>query len=176
MTRKTLSTLIVAMLATTAFAAAAHGPGKDDKFKMMDTNSDGQISAAEHAAGITKMFSDMDADKDGFVTTTEIDARHAAKGETAGKSDMKSSDKIATMDKDGDGKLSAAEYDTGAADIFKKMDTDNSGAVSQAEMSSAHGKMMSDQAKDKEPAAGMTDHSGHDADSGTTPTPDGNGG
>ena len=180
MTRKTLCTLVAAMLASAAFGAAAHGPG-DDKFKMMDTNSDGQISSAEHAAGVTKMFGEMDADKDGFVSAAEMDAKHAAKadkGEMRGH-DMKSADKIGKMDKDGDGKLSAAEHDAGAADMFKKADADGNGMLSQSEMSSAHGKMMSKDkawdAKDKD--AGMTDHSGHDAGSGTTtPPPDGNDG
>ncbi|MCC8364291.1 hypothetical protein LK996_14545 [Lysobacter sp. A6] len=181
MTRKTLCTLIAAMLATAAFSAAANKSG-DDKFKMMDTNSDGQVSSAEHAAGVTKMFGEMDANKDGFVTAAEMDARHAMKadkGDMRGH-DMKSSDKIAKMDKDGDGKLSAAEHDAGAADMFKMADSDGNGMLSQSEMSSAHGKMMSkDKAskdKDKD-AAGMTDHSGHDAGSGTTtPPPDGNDG
>jgi Ca2+-binding EF-hand superfamily protein len=163
MTRKTLCTTIASMLATVAFAAAAHGPGKDDKFKSMDANSDGQISSAEHSASVTKMFGEMDADKDGFVTTTELDARHAAKGDKAGK--MKSSDKIAKMDKDGDGKMSAAEYDAGASDMFKKADADNSGSLTQAEMSAAEGRVSS---------TGATDHSGHAAGSGTTtPPPDG---
>ena len=186
MTRKTLCTLVAAMLASAAFGAAAHGPG-GDKFKMMDTNGDGQISSAEHAAAVTKMFGEMDADKDGFVTAAEMDAGHMAKmgaekGEMRGH-DMKSADKIAKMDKDGDGKLSSAEHDAGAADMFKMMDKDGNGSISQAEMNSGHDKMMSKDKsdawsdKDKGTSAGMTDHSGHDAGSGTTtPPPDGNGG
>jgi len=179
MTRKTMCTLIAAMLASAAFGAAAHGPGGGDKFKMMDTNNDGQISAAEHAAGVTKMFGEMDANKDGFVTAAEMDAKHAAKadkGEMRGH-DMKSADMISKMDTDGDGKLSAAEHDAGAAAMFKKADADGNGMLSQSEMMSTHDKMMS---KDKEwkdkdkGASGMTDHSGHDAGSGTTtPPPDG---
>ena len=131
MMRKTLHMCVVAVaLASVAFGASANHGG-EDKFKMMDTNNDGQVSAAEHDAAVTKMFGDMDADKDGFVTAAELDAKHASmktadKGEKRGM-DMKSSDKIAKMDKDGDGKLSAAEYGGGAKEMFGKMDTDGNG-------------------------------------------------
>ena len=145
----THKTLFIAILAMTCGAALAHGPGKDDKFKMMDTDGNGSISSAEHAAGVTKMFTDMDADKDGFVTATEMDARHAAKGDKAMK--MSSTDKIGKMDTDGDGKLSAAEHDAGAAKMFTDMDGDKDGSLSKAEMGKAHGEMKAD-----------SGHAGHD--------------
>jgi len=146
MTRKTL---FIAILAMTCGAALAHGPGKGDKFKMMDTDGNGSISSAEHAAGVTKMFTEMDADKDGFVSATEMDARHAAKGDKAMK--MSSADKIKSMDTDGDGKLSAAEHDAGAAKMFTDMDGDKDGSLSKAEMGKAHGEMKAD-----------SGHAGHD--------------
>ncbi|KGQ18112.1 Calcium-binding EF-hand-containing protein [Lysobacter dokdonensis DS-58] len=190
MTRKTLHMCLVAALAGIAFGASAHGDG--DKFKMMDTNGDGQISAAEHEAGVTKMFTEMDADKDGFVTAAEMDSMHASmksadKGEKRGM-DMKSSEKIAKMDKDGDGKLSAAEHSTGAQEMFGKMDADGNGMLSRAEMNAGHDKMMSKDkpAKDdwsKKPtgtqadASDHSEHSGHDdAAKASTPPADDNGG
>ena len=147
MTRKTLC---IAILAMTCGAALAHGPGKGDKFKMMDTDGNGSISSAEHAAGVTKMFTEMDADKDGFVTTAEMDARHAAKGDKAMK--MSSADKIKAMDTDGDGKLSSAEHDAGAAKMFSDMDADKDGSISKAEMDKGHDEMMKADAG----------HAGHD--------------
>ena len=146
MTRKTL---FIAILAMTCGAALAHGPGKGDKFKMMDTDGNGSISSAEHAAGVTKMFTEMDADKDGFVSATEMDARHAAKGDKAMK--MSSADKIKSLDTDGDGKLSAAEHDAGAAKMFTDMDGDKDGSLSKAEMDMGHDKMKAD-----------SGHAGHD--------------
>ena len=146
MTRKTL---FIAILAMTCGAALAHGPGKGDKFKMMDTDGNGSISSAEHAAGVTKMFTEMDADKDGFVTSAEMDARHAAKGDM--KMKMSSADKIKTMDTDGDGKLSSVEHDAGAAKMFMDMDADQDGSLSKAEMGKAHGEMKAD-----------SGHAGHD--------------
>ena len=161
MKHRTLHTIVVAMLASAAFGASANHSGGDDKFKSMDTDGDGQISSAEHAAGVTRMFGEMDANKDGFVTADEMDAMHGKSG--MHDMDMKSSDKIGRMDKDGDGKMSSAEHDSGAAEMFTKMDANKDGMLSQSEMSSAHGKMM----KDKDKAAGKMDHAGHDAASGT---------
>ena len=146
MTRKAL---FIAVLGMTCGAALAHGPGKGDKFKMMDTDGNGSISSAEHAAGVTKMFTEMDADKDGFVTTAEMDARHAAKGDKAMK--MSSADKIKAMDTDGDGKLSSAEHDAGAAKMFTDMDGDKDGSLSKSEMDMGHDKMKAD-----------SGHAGHD--------------
>jgi hypothetical protein len=188
MMRKTLHTCVAVALASVAFGASANHGG-EDKFKMMDTNNDGQVSAAEHDAAVAKMFGDMDADKDGFVTSAELDAKHAAmktadRGEKHGM-DMKSTDKIAKMDKDGDGKLSAAEYGGGAKEMFGKMDTDGNGSLSRTEMDSGHDKMMTNDkpakddwgTKDKGTSADASEHAGHDsAASSSTPPADDNGG
>src|SRR5690349_3419868 len=103
MKHKALHTIVVALLASTAFGAWANHDGGDDKFKAMDTNGDGQVSSAEHAAAVTKMFDEMDANKDGFVTAAEMDAMHAKSG--MHDMGMKSGEKIGKMDKDGDGKM-----------------------------------------------------------------------
>ena len=185
MNRKTLFLACLSMCGV-AFAGAAFA--KDDHFKMMDANSDGKVSSAEHAAAVTKMFGEMDADKDGFVTTVEMDATHAkmwkdkeGKDMKAGEQGMKkmsSADKIAKMDTDGDGKLSSAEHDAGAATMFTSMDKDGDGALTMGEMESG----MQRASKD----AKAMDHSGHDmsdkAQGGTTtpqptqPPADDNGG
>ena len=46
------------------------------KFKMMDTNNDGFVSADEHAAGAKIAFSKMDTDHDGYLTKAELKAGH----------------------------------------------------------------------------------------------------
>ena len=187
MTRKTLHVCLAAALAGVAFGASANHHGEGDKFKMMDTNNDGQVSAAEHDAAVTKMFTDMDTDKDGFVTAAEMDAAHAKMPKMSGKHDMdemKSSDKIAKMDKDGDGKMSSAEHSAGAKEMFGKMDSDGDGMLSRAEMDAGHDKMMSKDKmkddwsqKDKGTSADASGHAGHDsAASSSTPPADDNGG
>jgi Ca2+-binding EF-hand superfamily protein len=48
-----------------------------DKIKVVDTDSDGVLTAEEHAEGSTIMFSKMDVDTDGLLTAQEIEAGHA---------------------------------------------------------------------------------------------------
>ena len=74
--------------------AWANDPGA--KFKMMDTNNDGMVSASEHAASVTTMFGEMDANRDGSVTAAEMDARHAMKNSAKAKEPMTSNE--AAMD------------------------------------------------------------------------------
>ena len=155
MQRRLLALSIMGALAL-ASAAWAH----DDKFKTMDSNGDGKITAAEHAAGAKAMFDRMDANHDGNVTAAEMDAGHAMMkdrdddmhgmkaGEKAkaGKAmdhdmddmDMSSADKIAKMDTNGDGMLSATEHEAGAAAMFKDMDSNGDGNLSRSEMKAGH--------------------------------------
>ena len=182
---RTMQRRVLALsLMAAAFAGSAWAHGDKDKFRTMDSNGDGMISAAEHAAGAQKMFEQMDADHDGSVTAAEMDAGHAKMkdrdddmhgmkaGEKA-KADkamaghdmsghdmswhgmghdrmmMSSADKIAKMDSNGDGMLSAAEHDAGAAAMFKDMDSNGDGSLSRQEFDAGHKMMM----KDRKPAS-----------------------
>lgn len=148
------STLLCAM--ALSVPALANDPGA--KFKMMDANKDGAVSATEHAAAATKMFGEMDANGDGSVTAQEMDARHgmkaAAKAEPKTMNDAamddhamrhhkSSAEKIATMDSNGDGMLSAAEHDAGARTMFADMDSDKNGSLSRQELAAGHAAMKS---------------------------------
>lgn len=150
------------LLGALAIAAPALADDPGSKFKMMDTNGDGMISADEHAAGVTKMFGEMDSNGDGNVTAAEMDARHdmhgmhgmkqtaKAKGPMTSndaamdRNEMSSAEKIATMDTNGDGMLSAAEHDAGAKAMFSEMDTDGNGSLSRQEMMAGHATMKKD--------------------------------
>jgi hypothetical protein len=57
-------------------AALAGDMSSAEKFKKMDTNGDGKLSAAEHDAWARDMFMKMDTNKDGSVTAAEMDASH----------------------------------------------------------------------------------------------------
>jgi Ca2+-binding EF-hand superfamily protein len=46
------------------------------RIKMIDTDSDGAITAAEHEAGSKKMFEKMDKDHDGKLSAAEVQAGH----------------------------------------------------------------------------------------------------
>lgn len=144
--------MAIALALASSAPALANDPGA--KFKMMDTNSDGMVSATEHAAAVTKMFGEMDANRDGKVTATEMDARHDMKKVAKAKEPMTSNDaamdhgamhrekssaeKIAKMDTNGDGMLSAAEHDAGAKTMFSEMDGDGNGSLSQQELAAGH--------------------------------------
>lgn len=56
-----------------------HDMGLRDRFKAMDTDGDGRISASEHAAAAASLFAAMDANHDGTLSRAEFDAGHAAK-------------------------------------------------------------------------------------------------
>lgn len=161
MTRKNTVRMGSALLCAMALSAPALASGPAAKFNMMDTNKDGKVSAAEHVAAATKMFGEMDANGDGNVTAQEMDARHdmkmgakaeaktmndadAAMGHGAMHHEMSSAEKIAKMDTNGDGMLSAAEHDAGAKKMFSEMDKDKNGSLSRQEMAASHAAMMSD--------------------------------
>ena len=174
MQRRVLALSIMAA----AFAGGAWAHSDKDKFRTMDSNGDGMISAAEHAAGARMMFGQMDADHDGSVSAAEMDAGHAKMkerdddmhgmkaGEKA-KTDkamaghdmsghgmdhdrmmMSSADKIAKMDSNGDGMLSASEHEAGAAAMFKDMDSNGDGSLSRQEFDAGHRMMMKDRKAD----------------------------
>lgn len=133
---------------------ALAGQDQGDHMKMMDANGDGKVTAAEHTAGAQKMFTKMDSDGDGLVTAAEMDAAHPMmKHKDAHSSDakmhgdkmgkmMSSTDKIAKLDTNKDGKLSAAEHAAGAKQMFSKMDKDSDGSLTAQELRDGHRSMM----------------------------------
>ena len=150
------------LLGALAVASPALADDPGSKFKMMDANGDGMISASEHAAAVTKMFGEMDTNGDGNVTAAEMDARHdmhdmkksaKAKGPMTSndaamdRHEMSSAEKIAKMDTNGDGMLSAAEHDAGAKAMFSEMDADGNGSLSRQEMMAGHAAMKKDDRK-----------------------------
>ena len=150
-TRKNAVRMGTTLLCAMALSAPALANDPASKFKMMDANKDGAISATEHATAVTRMFGEMDANGDGSVTAQEMDARHmkGAKPEAKTMNDaamehgamhheMSSGDKIAKMDTNGDGLLSAAEHEAGAKTTFSEMDTDGNGSLSHKEMAAGH--------------------------------------
>lgn len=120
-------------LALGALPAAFAGPDDDAHFKLMDANGDAKISRAEHAAASKKMFAQCDANHDGIVTATEMDAAMAATGQKPAKDEKSSAEKIKVIDQNGDGRLTAAEHETGSEQMFAKMDINGDGYLSKAE-------------------------------------------
>ena len=137
---------------------------------MMDSDRDGSISAQEHAATAKAKFDRLDADGDGRITAAEWSAAHQAMphagagmprgqgmpampGMAAGGMGMgmgamgmgpghSSAEWLALMDRDGDGRVSAAEHAAGTQALFDQADTDNDGNLSAAEMTAHRALMM----------------------------------
>ena len=126
---------------------------------MMDTDRDGAISAQEHAAHAKAMFDKLDTDRNGKVTAAEFAAGHTAMtkevrvirhgpgmpamGMGAGMGHgMSSADRIKKMDRDGDGKVSAAEHAAGAQAMFNEADANKDGNLSTAERAAHSAAMM----------------------------------
>lgn len=113
--------------------------GGDDLFAKMDTNGDGKVTKEEHAAGAKQMFAQMDANKDGIVTATEMEAMSHGKPAEAGTvAALSAAEKIKVIDKDGDGRLTAAEHATGSEAMFGKMDANGDGTLSKEECDAGH--------------------------------------
>jgi Ca2+-binding EF-hand superfamily protein len=156
-----LSLLVSTVLGASAALAGGSEWSADAQFKMMDADADGQVTSTEHAAGAQSMFMKMDADKDGKVSAGEMDASHAAmkdQAHTATKDqskdstshdsqhtrEMSSEQKIAVIDADGDGVITAAEHQSGSQRMFAKMDRNGDGSLSKEECREGHKKMMTD--------------------------------
>ena len=137
------------------------GPGMPagGMMAMMDSNRDGAITAQEHAAHAKAMFDRMDANRDGRITAGEVSAGHetmtkevrivhrgpgmAGMGMGAGMgAGMSSADRIKRLDRNGDGRLSAAEHAAGAQAMFNEADTNKDGNLSREERRAHHGAMM----------------------------------
>jgi Ca2+-binding EF-hand superfamily protein len=148
-----VATFAGVMLSAAVFAGNAQ-TSWDNEMEMMDANHDGKITAAEHVTGAKKMFTTMDTNQDGKVTAAEMDsaqmkmkghdthADHAGAGHEGAGHQMSSSEKIKTVDADGDGVLTAAEHERASRKMFDAMDADHDGTLTAAEVKTGHEKMM----------------------------------
>jgi Ca2+-binding EF-hand superfamily protein len=130
-----------------------HKKGGMAEMSTMDSNGDGKLSADEHATAARRMFEAMDTDKDGKVTATEMEAAHSQMmGSAHDKADererpykrphMTAAEKIAKVDTNGDGVLTAEEQTVGARTMFERMDTSKDGFLSKAELKAGHDKLL----------------------------------
>jgi hypothetical protein len=113
----------------------------------LDEDRDGVLSAAEHAAGARAMFSAMDADHDSSVTPREMTAAQPAIHGGQAVAAPTSEEKIAVVDGDGDGQLSAHEHASGSSRMFTRMDTNRDGRLTPAQFDAGHAGLRRDGAR-----------------------------
>jgi Ca2+-binding EF-hand superfamily protein len=127
--------------------ATEHADGAKMMFTKLDTDKDGQVSATEMDAMHSSM-KDKGHSNEQSTARTEGNPSKEKMGEKkaydpagTGKSmpkQMSSTQKIAAMDTNNDGKLSAAEHSAGSKQMFSKMDTDRDGSLTAQEMREGH--------------------------------------
>ncbi len=126
------------LLSATALAAQPQG-GPGDMIKQMDANGDGKVTLAEAEAQNAKMFTRLDANRDGVLSEAEArpqggpgaatgkDAREKAPAQGGRAGGPK-------LDRNGDGKITKAEFKTGAHGMFTRMDRNGDGVLTGSEL------------------------------------------
>jgi Ca2+-binding EF-hand superfamily protein len=113
-----------------ARAVTQRQPDPTRIFDSADTNGDGVITREEFHAARERAFTRLDRNGDGYIDKDDAPsrpgARHAAKDRLA--------QLIAQLDKDGDGRISQAEFVDGPTPLFDRADTDHNGELSREEV------------------------------------------
>ncbi len=134
-----LTALKLGAVMSLAFAAAVAFAHREDRFKEMDSNSDGRVTAAEHETAAATKFGAADANKDGSLTKGELTGFMVdEKGKSGRKAEKKSDKKISKLDANGDGVLTQQEFADGHKQMFSKADANGDGALTMEEMKEAH--------------------------------------
>jgi hypothetical protein len=126
-------------LASGLAVSAATLAAAPSEFASMDSNGDGRVTMREHARAAERMFQMMDANGDGKVTAEEMAAaQQTITGRKPGPQDLSAAEKISAVDTEGDGVLTAAEHADAARAMFLTMDRNKDGSLSPAEFESGH--------------------------------------
>lgn len=157
-----LSLGLVGATMTTA-TAMEHGKrqkGERPSFEMLDTNSDGFITAEDAEAKRQEGFASIDTNGDGFLTLEELQAapkgaggkfgrggkggkgKHAGVQEPTAEQIVDRSQRILRyLDQNGDGKVAFDEMpNRGEGRMIARLDTDEDGKISPAEFEEAKAK------------------------------------
>lgn len=156
MTWKTiaLATTLFVTAATAALPAGAQpagpgwGGGRPDapwreRFATLDTNGDGAITKAEFVDGAGAVFAAMDADSSGDLTKAEYMAvrmgpQWGGNPDRMAAMQARKAGRFATMDTNGDGRASRAEFMADHEKQFAAMDRNGDGRVIPAEFRGRH--------------------------------------
>lgn len=130
-------------------SATEHADGAKKMFTKMDANKDGRVTAAEMDAAHPAMKHHKDSSdqatarhEDGHDKENAADKSYDRDAKMRGGKMMSSSEKIAVMDTNSDGQLTAEEHAVGAKKMFSKMDADSDGTLTAQELREGHRSMM----------------------------------
>ncbi|MEZ5832151.1 MAG: EF-hand domain-containing protein [Dongiaceae bacterium] len=139
--RKAFALVMSAGLGLTALAGSALADRGHGMFERADANGDGFVTKDEFAASRATFFTKLDANGDGFIDQAELDkAREAwhqrmnkpAQSDNNAQADAQGKKHhgfMQRMDKDGDGKISAAEFAAAGDQMFAKLDVNGDGKI-----------------------------------------------
>jgi hypothetical protein len=150
--RKLTSTLLAIAATTLSFSALAQAPdtGKPEfrdgrgggMFQRLDTDGDGLVSLQEFQAAGEARFASLDADGDGLISAEEFSAGRRGSGTAeAGKAygpraehraermQQFRDQRFASLDADGDGHISRAEFDQQHMARFNALDANGNGLI-----------------------------------------------
>jgi len=115
-----------------------HGKGFDAMFKAMDQDGNGEVTQAEVDAFKQARFAEVDADGDGRITLEEATAHEQAKAAE------RAQERLARMDENKDGAITADEMKFPGGSLIEKADADGSGGVTMDEIKAAWEKHHND--------------------------------
>ena len=137
-----LATMVLAATGAVALAEQAKNttaPARSQKMMArLDTDKDGRITREEAEASRKKMFARLDRNSDGVVDGQEIDRARQAIIDRATMMETRLSMQWRRMDKDGDGKVSADEFEARTV-MFDLADRNGDGVINADEIDALRG-------------------------------------
>ncbi len=118
-------------LATPAVAQAPEARVLE-RLHYADANKDGVVSRAEFTQRRASEFARFDRNQDGVIAVDDA-PRFAARRPIGWSMDST----IAAFDRDGDGKVSASEFNTGPTPVFDRVDTNRDDHLTRTEIAAA---------------------------------------
>jgi Ca2+-binding EF-hand superfamily protein len=131
-----LSACLVMMVASNAQAASRMPRAALDK---ADTNHDGYVTRDEFKASRAAQFARLDRNGDGVATLSEFPRLAKSNGPKART--LKAV--ITLADRDGDGRVTRAEFVDGPAPLFDRADRDHDDRLSRDEVAVIHDQLES---------------------------------